>query len=86
VTLSIEVPKTVEDRLTQKAKDAGLDVASYVTRVIAAHAAKPTLKELSGAVYEQFVASGMSDDELGDFLEKAKHEMRADRRAGTKHG
>lgn len=85
MTLTIEVPKAVEDRLREKAREAGLDVPAYLAQVVQAHAAKPTLKELSGEVYQQFVASGMTDEELGEFLEKAKHEMRADRRAKAQH-
>ena len=87
MTLTIKLDKPAEERITAKAQEAGLDVASYVAHVVEAHAAKPTLKELSGEIYEQFVASGMSDEELGEFLEKAKHEMRAERRAksGTGH-
>ena len=81
MTLTIEMPESVEERMAQKARDAGLDVAKYVAQVVQAHALKPTLKELSGSVYQQFVASGMTDEELGEFLEKAKHEMRAERRA-----
>ena len=80
MTLKIDLSSPVEQRLEEKAREAGLDVASYVTHVVEAHAAKPTLKELSGDVYKQFVASGMTDEELGEFLEKAKHDMRAERR------
>ena len=86
MTLNIELPKPVEDRLKEKAKDAGLDVATYVMRVVAAHSAKPTLKELSGPAYEQFLSSGMTDEELGELLETAKHQMRAERRAKAQNG
>jgi hypothetical protein len=79
MTLTIEVPASVEERLAQKAKDAGLDVERYVAQVVQAHASKPSLKELSGSVYRQFLASGMTDQELGELLETAKHEMRAER-------
>ena len=70
--VTIDLPKPVEDRIAEKAKDAGLDVRSYICHIVEAHAAKPTLKELSGPVYQQFLASGMTDEELGDWLEKAK--------------
>jgi hypothetical protein len=39
------------------------------------------IEELSGAIYQNFLESGMTDEELGDELERAKHEMRAERRA-----
>lgn len=85
MTLTINLDKPVEDRISEKARDAGLDVAAYIKQVVESHAAKPTLKELSGELYQQFVASGMTDDELGEFLERAKHEMRAERRARAQH-
>src|SRR5437879_1809557 len=56
MTLTIDVPPTVEERLAQKAKDAGLDVVSYVARIVEAHAQRPSLRELSGDVYDQFLA------------------------------
>jgi hypothetical protein len=31
-----------------------------------------TLREISGPAYDEFLASGMTDDELGDLLERAK--------------
>ena len=86
MTLTIDVPKSVEDRLIEKARDAGMEVSTYLAHVVQAHASRPTLRELSGEVYDQFVASGMTDDELGDFLEKAKHEMRAERDARQHNG
>ena len=83
--VTLNLPKPIEDRLAEKAKEAGVDVARYISNLVEAHAAKPTLKELSGPVYEQFLASGMTDEELGDWLEQAKHEMRAERRARSAH-
>ncbi len=44
------------------------------------------LEQLSGLIYQNFVDSGMTDDELGDLLEKAKHEMRDDRRLNQAAG
>jgi hypothetical protein len=86
MTVTIRLEQPVEQRLAEKARDAGLDVETYVANVVEAHAAKPTLKELSGELYQQFVASGMTDDELGEFLEQAKHEMRAERRRRMNSG
>lgn len=84
--ITIKLDQPVENRIAEKAGDAGLDLETYIAHVVKAHAAKPTLKELSGEVYQQFVASGMTDEELGEFLELAKHEMRADRRRRTMMG
>jgi hypothetical protein len=39
-----------------------------------------TLAEISGPIYQRFLDSGTSDEELSDELEKAKHDMRDERR------
>ena len=38
------------------------------------------LSKIRGNAYKRFLESGMTDDELGEELERAKHEMRAERR------
>ena len=40
-----------------------------------------SLREISGPLSDEFKASGMTDDELGELLEAAKHRMREQRRA-----
>lgn len=73
------MPDDVFKRLREKAELAGLDVEKYAARLIESEAMRPTLLELSRDLYDQFVASGMTDDQLGQLLEDAKHEMRRDR-------
>jgi len=58
-----------------------MDVPSYAERILEIEGRRPTLREVSGPIAEAFEASGMTEDELGDMLEEAKHQMRADRRA-----
>jgi len=43
----------------------------------------PTLKGISGPIVQEFVRSGMTDDELGGLLEEAKLAMRAEHRDGA---
>ena len=54
---------------------------TYVERIVRAAATSPPLDEVLRPVRDAFHASGMSDDELGELLEQAKHEMRRERRA-----
>lgn len=80
----LEIPLTPEARarLEQRAAASGQDLSSYVAKLVNHFAEPPTpLEELSGPIYQRFLDSGMTDDELGDLLEQAKHEMRADRQA-----
>ena len=80
MTLNIQLAPRAESRLTDKAREAGGDVAEYATRLLESEALRPTLREISGPIHEAFEASGMTEEELGDLLEKAKHEMREERR------
>jgi hypothetical protein len=80
MTLSVQVPKPVEERLAAKARAAGLDVPTYAARLLERDARSPTLLEISGEVFEKFKQSGMTDDELGEVLEKEKHEAREAKR------
>jgi hypothetical protein len=41
---------------------------------------RKSLKEISGPIAEEFTRSGMTEDELSDFLETEKHAMRTERR------
>ena len=43
----------------------------------------PDLVQISGDTYEAFKASGMTEDELSELLEREKHAMRAERRKQT---
>ena len=81
-TLSISLPPETEAKLRKRAAAAGQDLPTYVAHLVTCLAEPPTpVEELSGPVYQRFLESGMSDDELGELLERAKHEMRAERRA-----
>lgn len=82
MTLAISISHDAEERLRAKAAAAGMDVTTYAARELERSVAAPrSLREISGPAYEEFVRSGMTDDEFGDVLEKAKHTMRTERRA-----
>ena len=81
MTIPIPISPEVEAKLRGRAEACGEDLLSYVAKLLAHFAEPPTpLAELSGPIFDAYRASGMSDDELGEMLEKAKHEMRASRR------
>ena len=81
MTLSLSISPDVEAKLKAKATAAGVDVATYAARELERSVSLARdLREISGPAYKEFLASGMSDDELGDLLEDAKHAMRAERR------
>ena len=80
--LTISVPPESEATLKARAAAAGQNVADFVSQLVNHFAQPPeSLENLSGPIYQKFVESGMTDDELAEELERAKHEMRAERRA-----
>ena len=79
--LSLSISPETEACLREKAAAAGVDVETYAATIVEQSAKTPaSLKEISGAAADDFAASGMTEDELGELLEEAKHEMRAERR------
>jgi hypothetical protein len=81
MTLTVTLSPEKERRLRERAAAAGQDLTAYVSGWIERFADAPIpLEQLSGPVYQEFLQSGMTDDQLGDLLEKTKHEMRAERR------
>jgi hypothetical protein len=82
MSLEITLPPEVEKRLRERAAALGLDLQAYATQLLE-EALNPrrSFEERRAEIYQRFLASGTTDDQLGEELEKAKHEMRAERRA-----
>jgi len=81
MSITIALSSEVEAILKDRAAAAGEDVATYAAKVLESIARPKSLEELSGPVHRRFIESGATEDELGEELEKAKHAMRAERRA-----
>ena len=81
MTIRVSISSEAEAELRAKAAAAGVDIETYAARTLERMARRaPSLKELSGPVAKAFADSGMTEDQLADFLEAEKHAMRADRR------
>jgi hypothetical protein len=83
MVLHVPISAEAEARLHAKAAAAGLDAETFAARALEQVLTRPTLEEILGPLREEFDASGMSEEELVELLETAKHEMRAERRART---
>jgi hypothetical protein len=82
MVLTLPISQETEARLAAKAKAAGVDVSTYVAKIVEQSAKLPlSIKEISGEIADDFKKSGMTEDEFGDLLEEVKHEMRAEKRA-----
>ena len=77
MTLAIPISPGAEQRLADKAKAAGVDLPTFVSRLLEAEARRPDVFELSGEIFKNFQSSNITDDELGDRLEEEKHAARA---------
>ena len=80
MSLTINLPAEAEARLAEQAKAIGVDVPTYVERILRAAASRASLDEVLKPIRDSFHESGMTEDVLGDLLVKAKKAMRADRR------
>ena len=81
MVISLSISPEAEAKLKAKAAEAGVDVATYAARHLEQIASPPrSVEQISGPIGHSFARSGMSEDELSDFLEAEKHAMRAERR------
>jgi hypothetical protein len=83
MTLAVPISSHVEQRLADKAKAAGVDLPTFLSRVLEAEAQRPTVIELSGEAFDHFKQMNLSDEELGERLEQEKHAARAARRGSS---
>jgi len=67
-------------KLTERAAATGKSLAEYVATIVESLVETPrTIAEISGPVYQRFLDSGTTDEQLSRELEQAKHDLRADR-------
>jgi pantoate kinase len=78
--LKVRLGTEASTRLKERAAASGKEVAAYAAELIEDAVKRPSLEEVLAPVREQFARSAMSEDELSDFLEEAKHRRRAARR------
>jgi len=81
VPVTLHLSKEASEAIAQRAAARGADLSQVVSEIVERNTKKPiSLEEISGPVYQRFIESGMSDEELGDLLEREKHEARAEER------
>jgi len=81
IPVVLRLSKDAEAKLSERADASGQPLADYISTLVESVVGTPrTLAEISGPVHHRFLASGTTDEELSGELEKAKHDMRAERR------
>jgi hypothetical protein len=81
MVLSLSISPETEAKLKAKADAAGLDINTYASKTLERVASRPSLEDVLKPLRTEFEQSGMSEDELTEFLEEVKHESRAEQRA-----
>ncbi len=83
MTLAVPLSPETTARLAEKARLAGMDTPSYAAKLLERDVNRTILEEISGELAERFNQTGMTEEELGNLLEKEKHEAR-ERELGIK--
>jgi len=82
MVLRLKISSEAEAKLRAKAKEVGVDLETFASRHLEAIATPPkSLKEISGPIGEAFEESGMTEEELAEFIDREIHALRAERRA-----
>jgi hypothetical protein len=66
--MTISIPDDVVARLEKRAAISGQTVPAYAAMLVADTVTKPTIDELLEPVRDDFANTGMSEDEIADFL------------------
>jgi hypothetical protein len=80
MTLAVPITPDTEARLATKAQAAGVDLATFVAQLVEREARRVTVRELSGDIADHFRRTGMTEEEMGELLEREKHAAREKRR------
>lgn len=80
MTFQISIDAQLEALLRERAAAAGKDPSEYAAAVLERELRQQALDRLLAPVREAFDKSGMTDDELAEELERAKHAMRAEQK------
>lgn len=81
IRVTLRLSKDAESKLAERAAATGLPLAEYISTLVESVVETPrTLADITGPVYQRYLDSGTSDEQLSEELEQAKHELRAERR------
>jgi hypothetical protein len=78
-TLTINISPEVQARLAERAKNSGQDIVEYVEVLVAEQISRPTLDEILAPVRREFAESGMTEDELDEFLYSMRRKVKEEK-------
>ena len=85
MSVSVPLSPDIESALRRRAAELGKDPAVLASELLAnvlSHGvlSRERLEEISGSTQQQFSATGMTDDQLAEELERIKHDSRSAKR------
>jgi hypothetical protein len=81
MTVTISISEDVAMKLEQRAAGLGQTVPAYASPIVTETVTKPTVDEVLGPFRKQVADSGMSDEELDEFLRGELEVHRREKRA-----
>lgn len=84
MTITIDLPSEVEARIKNQASENGLNIEEYIKELIDKESERRqklktgeenTFAEILAPVHKEFEESGMSEEELTEFLEELREEV-----------
>lgn len=83
MTVVLELEPKLEEALRKKASAKGVVLDSYLLDVLAKDV-EPTYEEVMAPLWKEFEESGMTEDELDDFMNEIRDEVWREKQAKTK--
>ena len=81
MNIELEISREVEERLRNRAIQEGIDPVLYAKQLLEKAVMSPNLQEMIEGIRSDFDETGMTDNELSDFLEAEKHAARKERQS-----
>jgi hypothetical protein len=82
IPVTLHLSRDANARLVERAAASGKPLPEFIATLVESLVETPrSIEEISGPVYQKFLGSGTTDDQLSEELEQAKHQMRTERRA-----
>ncbi len=78
--ITITVPEEVKHVIERRAAASGQDVKAFVEGIIKDRALRPTLDEILAPVRQEFVESGITEDELDELIKTERRAMWQEKR------
>ena len=81
LVVTLRISEQTHAKLAEQAANSGQDISAVASDLVERAIARPTLDEIMAPVREQVAASGMSDEDLDNFLHGELEAHRREKKA-----